>query len=113
MRSLFFKIFIWFWLAMILVNVALFVSVALTRPSPTGRPWRDLTMVGTYAQKAGEVYDEGGRNALDAYLSETERSSGIYGALFDDLGAELSARASPANLSELAIKAARISETEF
>src|SRR6266498_470519 len=113
MRSLFLKIFIWFWLAMILVNVALFVSVALTRPSPTGRPWRDLTMVGNYAQKAGEVFDQGGREALDAYLAETERSSGIYGVLFDELGTELSARSAPVNLSELAIKAARTSETEF
>src|SRR6266508_5378591 len=113
MRSLFLKIFIWFWLAMILVNVALFVSVALTRPSPTGRPWRDLTMVGNYAQKAGEVFDQGGREALDAYLAETERSSGIYGVLFDELGTELSARSAPVNLSELAIKAARTSATEF
>ena len=28
-RSLFLKIFIWFWLAMILVNVALFAAVAV------------------------------------------------------------------------------------
>ena len=42
MRSLFLKIFIWFWLAMILINVVLFAAVAVTRPTPTGRSWRDL-----------------------------------------------------------------------
>ena len=32
-RSLYLKIFIWFWLAMIIISVGLFAAVALTRPS--------------------------------------------------------------------------------
>ena len=34
-RSLYLKIFIWFWLAMIIINVVLFAAFALTRPTPT------------------------------------------------------------------------------
>jgi signal transduction histidine kinase len=112
MRSLFLKIFIWFWLTMILINVALFVSVAITRPLPTGHPWRDLTMVGTYAQKAGEVFDEGGRSALSTYLQENERSSGIYAVLFDQTGTELSGR-DASGFSETAARALKSDETEF
>jgi len=74
-RSLYLKIFIWFWLAMILINVALFVAVAITRPTPTGRSWRDLAQVGPNAIKAAEVYEQGGATALAATLQETERAS--------------------------------------
>ncbi|HEU4768101.1 MAG TPA: hypothetical protein VFS77_12025, partial [Pyrinomonadaceae bacterium] len=59
-RSLYLKIFIWFWLAMIIINVVLFAAVALTRPTPTGRSWRDLTQVGPNAQKAAEILEQSG-----------------------------------------------------
>jgi hypothetical protein len=51
-RSLFLKIFLWFWLAMIIVNVLLFAAFAITRPTFTGRSWRDLTNVAPNAQRA-------------------------------------------------------------
>jgi signal transduction histidine kinase len=112
-RSLFLKIFIWFWLAMILVNVALFAAVAITRPTPTGRSWRDLTMVGPNAQKAGDVYDQGGAAAVNAYLQETEKSLGINAVFFDENGQELSGRVAPVGANELVAKAVRSGETEF
>ncbi len=112
-RSLFLKIFIWFWLAMILVNVALFAAVAITRPTPTGRSWRDLTLVGPYAQKASDVYDQGGSAALSAYLRETEKSSGINAAFFDENGRELSGRDTPEGANDLIVKAAKSGEIEF
>ena len=112
-RSLFLKIFIWFWLAMILVNVALFAAVALTRPTPTGRSWRDLTLVGPYAQKSAEVFEQGGTAALSAYLRDTEKSSGINAAFFDDQRQELSGRTAPAGADELVAKAEKSGEIEF
>ena len=112
-HSLFLKIFIWFWLAMILINVALFAAVAITRPTPTGRSWRDLTMVGPNAQKAGDTYDQGGSAALAIYLREAENSSGINAVFFDDNGQELSGRVTPAGASDLAAKAAKSGDTEF
>jgi len=112
-RSLFLKIFIWFWLAMIVINVALFAAVALTRPTPTGRSWRDLTMVGPNAQKAGDTYDQRGSAALAAYLQEAERSSGTKAVFFDDNGKELSGTVTPPGAGELAAKAAKSGDTEF
>jgi two-component system sensor histidine kinase CpxA len=112
-HSLFLKIFIWFWLAMILINVALFAAVAITRPTPTGRSWRDLTMVGPNAQKARDTYDQGGSAALAIYLREAEKSSGINAVFFDDNGQELSGRVTPAGASDLAAKATKSGDTEF
>jgi two-component system sensor histidine kinase CpxA len=112
-RSLYLKIFIWFWLAMIIINVALFAIFALTRPTPTGRSWRDLTQVGPNAQKAAEVYEQSGPAALTAALQATEKSSGVSATFFDDSGRELSGRQVPAGANELIAKATESREIEF
>jgi hypothetical protein len=65
-RSLYLKIFIWFWLAMIIINVVLFAAFALTRPTPTRRSWRDLAQTGQNSQKAAEIYEQSGTGALSA-----------------------------------------------
>ena len=113
MRSLFVKIFIWFWLGMILANVALFLSVAVTRPERSNRPWRDLSLVGSSAQKSAETYDRDGQEALSTYLHEFEQSNGIESVLLNDQGAELSGKAIPAGWSELAGRAAKSKVTQF
>jgi methyl-accepting chemotaxis protein len=112
-RSLYLKIFIWFWVTMILINVALFAAVALTRPTPTGRSWRDLAQVGPNAMKAAEIYEQGGQAALAAALQETEKSSGVSATLYDQNGQELSGRAEHPNADELIEKADKSHEIEF
>src|SRR5262245_3122768 len=112
-RSLFLKIFIWFWLAMILINVALFAAVAITRPTPTGRSWRDLAQVGPNALKATEVYEQDGATALATTLQETERGSGVTATLFDENGRELSGRTVQPGAAELIQKAEKSNEIEF
>jgi signal transduction histidine kinase len=112
-RSLYLKIFIWFWLAMIIINVALFAAVALTRPTPTGRSWRDLTQVGPNAQKAAEIFEQFGSAALTSALQATEKTSGVSATFFDESGKELSGRAMPAGAGELIAKAAESREIEF
>src|SRR5205085_2262189 len=112
-RSLYLKIFIWFWLAMIIINVALFAIFALTRPTPAGRSWRDLTQVGPNAQKAAEIYEQSGPAALTAALQGTEKSSGVSATFFDENGKELSGRPMPQGSSELIAKATETREIEF
>lgn len=112
-RSLYLKIFIWFWLAMIIINVALFAIFALTRPTPVRRSWRDLTQVGPNAQKAAEIYEQSGGAALGAALQATEKSSGVSAAFFDESGKELSGRAAPAGATDLIARAAESREIEF
>jgi two-component system sensor histidine kinase CpxA len=113
MRSLFVKIFVWFWLGMILANVALFLSVAVTRPERSNRPWRDLSLVGSSAQKAAETFDRDGPPALTNYLGEFEESNGIESVLLNDQGVELSGHPIPAGWPELASRAAKNKVTQF
>jgi two-component system, OmpR family, sensor histidine kinase CpxA len=98
---------------MILINLALFAAVALTRPTPTGRSWRDLTQVGPNATKAAEVFEQGGPVALATALQETERTSGVSATFFDENGRELSGRAPQPGAQELIQKADKSNEIEF
>lgn len=112
-RSLYLKIFIWFWVTMILINVALFAAVAVTRPTPTGRSWRDLAQVGPNALKAAEVFEQSGPVALATNLQEIEKVSGVSAALFDETGKELSGRSTQPGTAELIQKADKSNEIEF
>jgi two-component system, OmpR family, sensor histidine kinase CpxA len=112
-RSLYLKIFIWFWVTTILINVALFYAVALTRPTPTGRSWRDLAQVGPNAMKAAEIFEQRGPVALAVALQETEKASGVTATLFDANGRELSGRPVQTAAPELIQKAAESNEVEF
>lgn len=112
-RSLYLKIFIWFWVAMIIINVATFAIFALTRPTPIRRSWRDLTQVGPNAQRAAEIYEQSGAAALTSALETTEKSSGVRATFFDEDGKELSGRTAPAGASELIARAVESREIEF
>ena len=112
-RSLFVKIFAWFWLAMIIINVVLFAAVAITRPTPTGRSWRDLVNVSSNAQRAGEIYEEGGAAELAPFLQERDKRAGINVVFFDVNGNELSGRTVPPGATELVAKALKNDDTEF
>ena len=112
-RSLYLKIFIWFWLAMIIINVVLFAAVALTRPTPTRRSWRDLAQTGPNAQRAAEIYEQSGPAALSAALLATEKSSGVSATFFDEAGKELSGRPVSEKAQELTAKATETRDIEF
>ena len=112
-RSLYLKIFIWFWVAMIIINVATFAIFALTRPTPIRRSWRDLTQVGPNAQRAAEIYEQSGAAALTSALQQTEKSSGVSATFFDESGKELSGRTAPPGAGELIARAAESREIEF
>src|SRR5689334_2413924 len=112
-RNLYLKIFIWFWLAMIIINVVLFAAFALTRPTPTRRSWRDLAQTGPNAQKAAEIYEQSGTQGLFAALQATEKSSGVGATFFDENGNELSGRPAPPDARELMAKPSESRDIEF
>ena len=111
-RSLYLKIFIWFWLAMIIINVAFFAAFALTRPTPTRRSMRDLSQVIQNAPRAVDTFEQSGPAALAAMFQNTEKNSGIEPTLFDENGRELSGRAVPPGAVELVATTAQSREME-
>jgi len=98
---------------MILANVALFLSVAATRPERSNRPWRDLSLVGSTAQKAADTYEREGQPALAEYLKQFQQSNGIDSVLLSEQGAELVEHALPTGWQDLAGRVAKTGNTQF
>lgn len=98
---------------MILANVALFLSVAATRPERSGRPWRDLSLVGSVAQKAADTYEREGPAALSDYLKQFQQTNNIDSVLVNEKGAELSPHALPQGWQDLGKKVAATGITQF
>ena len=94
MRSLFLKIFLWFWLATALVGSALLVSTMLIERRPVEEHWRTVsgTAVAIYAQTAADVYEREGPLALDLYCRHVEQASGMRVTLLDAGGEDLLGR---------------------
>src|SRR4051794_8947894 len=94
MRSLFLKIFLWFGLAMIVVNVASFATgILIERRSQGNRPNPMAPTFGIFSQTAVEVYERDGQFALANYLDRMKTASRIDGNLFNDQGQEVSGHA--------------------
>ena len=69
-RSLFLRIFLWFWLAMTLVGATLVLTTELTQPEVRLPRWREFTgdTISYFAERSADIFEQGGREALDEYL---------------------------------------------
>jgi hypothetical protein len=69
-RSLFLKIFLWFWLAMLLVSLTLLISgyISESRSSQVRDEKMDRTMTPLIADNFVEIYDTQGKPGLTAFL---------------------------------------------
>jgi two-component system sensor histidine kinase CpxA len=107
MRSLFLKVFLWFWLAMALVVGALFVTTELTRtrqqfPFYTGMD----RIMDVYAREAANTYERAGRAGLEQLFGEAKNRADITFFFFDEQGAEVTGRSVPPDVQEAARRAA-------
>ncbi len=112
MRSLFLKIFLWFWATMVLIGLALVVFWSL-QPEIVVSRWRGSTgeAVAMYAQMAAEELDRYGDTALQNYLQRLQTSAEIRAAMFDDKGGVIAGRAS-ATAREMAARVAQTGDRE-
>lgn len=115
MQSLFFKILIWFWLAIVLVLAAFILSIAVTQTEPVYAAWREAMTRATaiYAQSAADVYEREGGQSLSEYFGRIERSVQLHPLLFDETGKEVLGKSSPPKLAELIARARASSSREF
>jgi signal transduction histidine kinase len=112
MRSLFLKIFLWFGVAMVLVQIASFVTGIVTERR--SQPQRNNPMAQTfavYAQTAVEIFERDGKAALTSFLDRVEGASHLNGVLLDEHGNEVSGRTPPVGAMELASRVTE--ETSF
>lgn len=102
MHSLFLKVFVWFWLAIVLVVTAYALSTRIAASAEGPLPFLrgPLTVFGL---TAAEKYEQGGRHAVDDYLAVVEDATRTRAYLFDADGNEVSGREAPAKISGAAL----------
>jgi signal transduction histidine kinase len=105
LRSLFLKVFLWFWLAMSLVVGAFALVIHLTWPQRDPRPPQFVEgVLVAYSQGAAEAFERGGADGLDSFQRRVEREARVRARMFDAAGAELASADSTEDERELAAR---------
>lgn len=90
MRSLFLKVFLWFWLAMSLVVGAFALVIHLTWPQRDPHPPQFVEgIMVAYSLGASEAFERGGADGLGSFERNVERDARARVRVFDASGAEL------------------------
>jgi signal transduction histidine kinase len=114
LSSLFLKVFLWFWLAMVVVIGVFALTTHLTRTERDFRPPKFIeNVLNTYGRDAASAYESGGAEALEAYLRRVEHETGIRMLLFDGGGRELTGRQVPEPVRDVVARVAQTGEPVF
>ena len=104
MRTLFLKIFLSFWLAMVLVSAVLIASVITTQSQ--FRDMRaeefDRTLMPLMAARAADILDDHGMGALADFLTSLQTTLHWQAYLFDDEGHEILSQPAPSEADTIA-----------
>jgi len=121
MRSLFLKIFLWFWLATILSGLTLFVIAVATQSGPIAEQRRRGAeqarhlmgqTLALYGQSAAAILERDGHAALEDYAKLIERTTDIHVVLLLRRNEILSDRGAPPEARTLAARAAEHGKAE-
>lgn len=114
-RSIFLRIFVWFWLTTAVVGIAV---ITLTTLSGTGFVFSLWSrgagsILALCGDQAVTVLEQQGREAMVDYLRHLQRTHSVSLYVFDESGRELAGREAPPRMKELAAQAARSNALEF
>lgn len=107
MRSLYFKIFLWFWLVVVLVGVTLEISNIVAYRYKQQEEHQFLIVLPEEAKKAADVFDRSGKSALAEQLNELQQREAATAYFFDEQGKLLFGREASNHVREVAAKARR------
>jgi two-component system sensor histidine kinase CpxA len=112
MRSIYSKIFWWFWLAGGLVTASVVAITLLSGSQPLGQRWLAQSL-DLYANTAVDAYLHGGKPALQKYLDEIQQSVGIRATLIDPQGRNLPDRPVPPAAEAVYARARSVNQSTF
>ena len=107
LRSLFLKIFLSFWLAMVLVSATLIASVVTTQSQFKAMRTEqfDRTVMPLMAARAADILDDHGMGALADFLTSLQTTLHWQAYLFDDEGKEILSQPTPPEVDAMAMSA--------
>jgi signal transduction histidine kinase len=114
MRTLFLKIFLWFWAAMALVVLAIILTYTLLNLLQEERFQQEANgPTRVFAETAAKTFEREGGAPLGEYLLRLEKQARQQAYLFDATGKEVSARNAPPEISGLAAQVLAGAQHEF
>jgi two-component system, OmpR family, sensor histidine kinase CpxA len=115
MPRLFWKIFVWFWVSMLVVDCAVIFSIISTQSTSDRLRWQQFThsMMSLQARQAAEVFEKQGSKELVAYLSRLQVSSEMQLALYGPDGSDVLGAPASDSTKALVSNALRDKETQF
>jgi signal transduction histidine kinase len=115
MKSLYLKIFLWFWLAMILVSSTLIFSVVTTHSEFTANRTEqfDKILTSLVAARAADLLEDHGMGALADYLASLQQTLNWQAYLFDDEGKEILSQPTPPEAEKIAGSALQTNDAKY
>lgn len=106
MRSLFSKIFLWFWLAQGLMGAVLILVTVATWPRPREIGWQDVTRdtLNLHARMAAAILQQDGKRGVQTFLEVNARNGAGRMGIYDPQGREIVGRQLPKNVRETALR---------
>jgi len=111
-HSIFAKIFLWFWIALILVSASVVFVTLLTGAQPLAQRWLAGSL-DLYATSAVDFYEQGGKSRLQDYLDQMERTAGVHATLIDPQGHDILGRGIPQGAERVYQRARASGESRF
>ena len=111
-RTIYTKIFLWFWGATTAVTVCVLTITAISGGTPEGRRWLAHTLE-FYAQSSVEFYKNGGVERVNAYLDDLKKNAGMDAALIGPDGRAVGGRMMPPWTGDLEVEARMSNESKF
>jgi two-component system sensor histidine kinase CpxA len=104
LRSLFLKIFLSFWLAMVLVSTVLIASIITSQSQFRNMRAEefDRTLMPLMAARAADILDDHGMGALADFLTSLQTTLHWQAYLFDDEGREILSQPTPSEAETMA-----------
>ena len=115
LNSLFLKIFLSFWLAMVLVSATLIASVVTTQSQFKAMRAEefDRTVMPLMAARAADILDDHGMGALADFLTSLQSTLHWQAYLFDDEGKEILSQPTPPEVDAMAMSALQSVDTKI
>ena len=88
MRSLFLKIFLWFWLSVVLVSLTMAIIAGVTQFNSENTDWQNQAIVAGWAARSVNIYEREGAEALKRYFEDLPKRP-MYAYLLDEHGTEV------------------------
>jgi two-component system sensor histidine kinase CpxA len=107
LRTLFLKIFVSFWVAMVLVSATMIASVVTTQSQFKAMRAEefDRTVMPLMAARAADILDDHGMGALADFLTSLQTTLHWQAYLFDDEGKEILSQPTPPEADAMAVSA--------